>query len=191
MNSEMILNDKEKSADFEHIYLAYFSKMKYFAKVYVLSEEEAENIVQDVFAELWERKDVLNLPVNLIAYLFTSTKNKCLNYLRHQIVCKEASDLIQEEHRFAMQASLNSLKLFDQHVFSEEDTMMILEQALNTLPEKCRQIFIMSKVEGKKQKEIAAELNISVNTVEAQMGTAYKKLRKELKGYIPLLLFLF
>lgn len=185
------MNGEERYTDFESVYLAYFSKMKYFAKVYVLSDEEAENIVQDVFTELWEKKEILTVPVNLIAYLFTSVKNKCLNYLRHQVVRQEASDLIREEHRLAMKASLNSLELFDQNTFSEEDMARIVENALNSLTERCRQIFVMSKMEGKKQKEIAVELNISVNTVETQMGIAYKKLRNELKDYLPLLLFLF
>lgn len=164
--------------------------MKYFAKVYVLSEEEAENIVQDVFTDLWERKLLLSVPVNLAAYLFTSVKNKCLNYLRHQTVKREIADQVQEEHRLTMQASLNSLEAFDHDFFSEQETQKIINSALDSLSDRCRQIFIMSKIEGKKQKEIAAELNISVNTVETQMGIAYKKLRIELKDYLPLLLFL-
>jgi RNA polymerase sigma-70 factor (ECF subfamily) len=185
------LDRKEEHIDFENIYLAYFSKMKYFAKIYILSDEEAENIVQDVFMDLWKRRDVLTMPVNLIAYLFTSVKNKCLNYLRHQTVHQEASVQIQKEHHLAMKASLNSLEIFDQNVFLEEDMTKVLEKALGSLSERCRRIFIMNKIEGKKQKEIAAELGISVNTVETQMGMAYKKLRNELKDYLPLFLFLF
>lgn len=184
-------SEKESNREFEGIYLAYFSKLKHFARVYVLSEEEAENIVQDVFTELWEKREVITMPVNLIAYLFTSVKNKCLNYLRHQNVIQEFSDEIQEAHRLALRANLNSLESFDNSLFSqEEETADILQKALDSLSERCRQIFIMNKIEGKKQKEIAAELNISVNTVETQMGIAYKKLRKELKDYLPLLLFL-
>lgn len=182
--------EKQSYSDFENIYLAYFSKMKHFARVYVLSEEEAENIVQDVFTELWEKKEVITMPVNLIAYLFTSVKNKCLNYLRHQNVKQEVSDEMQEAHRLALRASLNSLETFDNELFSEDDIAGMLQKALDSLSERCRQIFVMNKIEGKKQKDIAAELNISVNTVETQMGIAYKKLRKELKDYLPLLLFL-
>ncbi len=82
----MILDDSSINSKFEEVYLAYFSKMKYFAKEYVLSEGDAENIVQDVFTELWEKKEILTMPVNLVAYLFTATKNKCLNHLRHKTV---------------------------------------------------------------------------------------------------------
>ena len=65
------------------------------------------------------------------------------------------------------------------------------EPNIDSLPERCREIFLKSKIEGKKQKEIAEEMNISINTVETQMGIAYKKLRNELKDYFPLFIFLY
>ena len=68
---------------------------------------------------------------------------------------------------------------------------MIVNSILNGLSERCREIFLKSKIEGKKQKEIAEEMNISINTVETQMGIAYKKLRNELKDYFPLFIFLY
>ena len=76
--------------------------------------------------------------------------------------------------------------------FSEEKSLHLrLERALDKLPEQCRKIFMMNKLEGVKQKEIARVLNLSVNTVETQMGIAYKKLREELKDVVLFLLFLF
>lgn len=177
-------------ARFEEIYLSYFSKMKRFANEYVLSEEDAENIVHDVFAELWENKRMLGISLNLVAYLFTAIKNKCLNHLRHRLVVHETTSRLQEEYLLSLRMNLDSLELFDQRLFSEEDIEKEVSRALDTLSEKCRTIFIMSKLEGKKQKEIARELAISVNTVETQMGIAYKKLRAELKDYLPLFLFI-
>lgn len=70
----MLTNKREIPYDFEEIYVSYFSRMKYFALEYVLSEEDAENIVQDVFTELWERKELLTYNINLVAFLFTSIK---------------------------------------------------------------------------------------------------------------------
>ena len=81
-----VLSDQREEVRFEDIYLSYFSKMKHFAKEYVILDEDAENIVQDVFVELWENKEMLNMHMNLIAYLFTTIKNKCLNHLRHKLV---------------------------------------------------------------------------------------------------------
>lgn len=186
----MALDDSNLNSKFEEIYLTYFSKMKYFAKEYVVSDADAENIVQDVFTELWEKKEILTMPVNLVAYLFTTIKNKSLNYLRHQAVAQATASLIQEEYALTLQMNLNSLEAFDENLFSEEDIEKIISRALDTLSDRCREIFVMSKLEGKKQKQIAEELNISINTVETQMGIAYKKLRFELKDYMPLLLFL-
>ena len=182
--------EQREETRFEDIYLSYFSKMKYFAKEYVISEEDAENIVQDVFVELWENKEMLNMHMNLIAYLFTTIKNKCLNHLRHKLVVQETASKLQEEYTISLRMNLDSLEAFDNNLFSDQDIEKIISRALDTLSEKCRTIFIMSKIEGKKQKEIAQELNISINTIETQMGIAYKKLRIELKAYFPILLFI-
>ena len=182
--------EQREETRFEDIYLSYFSKMKYFAKEYVISEEDAENIVQDVFVGLWENKEMLNMHMNLIAYLFTTIKNKCLNHLRHKLVVQETASKLQEEYTISLRMNLDSLEAFDNNLFSDQDIEKIISRALDTLSEKCRTIFIMSKIEGKKQKEIAQELNISINTIETQMGIAYKKLRIELKDYFPILLFI-
>ena len=183
--------EQEKKIRFEDVYLSYFSKMKYFAKEYVISEEDAENIVQDVFVELWENKEMLNMHMNLIAYLFTTIKNKCLNHLRHKLVVQETANKLQEEYTISLRMNLDSLETFDNNLFSDQDIEKLISRALDALPEKCRAIFIMSKIEGKKHNEIAQELNISINTVGSQIGIAYKKPRTELKDYLPILLFLF
>jgi RNA polymerase sigma-70 factor (ECF subfamily) len=106
------------------------------------------------------------------------------------LVTHEAADYIREEHRLAMQMSFQSLEAFDQDMLSGQNIEDVLLRALDSLPERCREIFILNKFEGKKQKDIALMLNISVNTVESQMSIAYKKLRIELKNYLPLLLFI-
>lgn len=176
---------------FEEIYVAYFSKMKRFAQEYVLSEEDAENIVQDVFMELWEKREVLTFQINLIAYLFTAIKNRSIDFLRHKLTVKEASGKMQEEYALTLRMKYYSLEVLDQDLFKEETLEDIIEDAINKLPEKCREVFIKNKIEGKKQKEIAAELNITINTVETQMSIAYKKLKAELKDYFPLFLYIY
>ena len=176
--------------DFKKVYVAHFSKMKRFAQEYVLSEADAENIVQDVFLELWEKRAVLSMPVNLLAFLFTATKNRCVDFLRHKMIVRETTAKLQEEQQLRLKMKFDSLEAFHQDFLTENDVEDILNKAIDSLPEKCREIFIKSRIEGKKQKEIAAELNISIHTVETQMGIAYKKLREVLKDYLPLLFFL-
>ena len=128
--------------------------------------------------------------VNLVAYLFTSVKNKCIDYLRRRLMEQEAAVKMQEEFDLSFRMKFDSLEAFNIEGLSEDNIKDIIEKALDTLPERCREIFVMSKIEGKKQKEIAEELNVSVKTIESQMTIAYKKLREELKNHLPLLLFL-
>jgi len=180
----------ENNVDFENVYVTHFSKLKRFAQEYVISEADAENIVQDVFLELWEKRNVLSMPVNLNAFLFTSTKNKCIDHLRHKLIVRETNNKLLEEQQLKMKMKFDSLEAFDQNLLTDNDIEEILNKAINSLPENCRQIFIKSRLEGKKQKQIAEEMNISINTVETQMGIAYKKLKIELKDYLPLLFFL-
>ena len=90
-----------------------------------------------------------------------------------------------------LQMKFESLEAFDEEYVAEHDIESVVSKAIQTLPEKCRQIFIKSKIEGKKQKDIAEELGLSLNTIETQMGIAYKKLKIALKTLLPMLFFLF
>ena len=177
--------------NFDSIYINNFSRLFLFAKEYVLFDEEAENIVQDIFLMLWEKRDALRVDVSLTAYLFTLVKNKCIDFLRHRMVEQIYSENIQQEYNEELNVKLFALESFDHNFSSEEDIETLLRNAIDKLPERCRLIFIKSRIEGKKYKEIAEELNLSVNTVEGQISIALKKLREELKDYLPLLLFLF
>lgn len=175
---------------FEEIYVTHYARMKRFAIEYVMREEDAENIVQDVFLNLWEQQFVFMTHSNLFAYLFTSTKNRCLDFLRHKAIIRKTNEKLIDEHNLQLKMKLQSLEVFDEKIFLEPNIESIVQKAIETLPEKCRIIFVMNKIDGKKQKEIATELNISINTVENQMAIAYKKLKEALRDYIPLLFFL-
>lgn len=180
----------EKRTEFENIYVAHYSRMKRFAQEYVIREEDAENIVQDVFLDLWEQNLLLLSHTNLFAYLFTAVKNRCIDFLRHKTIVQKTTDKLQEDYMKALQIKFQSLETFDEQLFSEPDIETVIQNAIESLPEKCREIFVLNKIEGKKQKTIAQELNISINTVENQMAIAYKKLKEILKDHIPLLIFL-
>lgn len=181
--------NKIENIDFKHLYIVNYPKLKRFAIEYILSEDEAEDIVQDVFLALWDKKEALDMPVNIIAFLFTATRNRCLDYLRHQNVIKKNFANLHEQQRSVIAINTLALEEFDQSIL-EEDIEDILSRAINSLPEKCKEIFTKVRLEGKKHKEVAETLNISTHTIEAQMNIAYKKLRVQLRKYIPLLLFL-
>lgn len=176
---------------FEEAYISYYSRMKRFAQEYVIREEDAENIVHDIFAELWEKKLEFFSYINLNGYIFVILKNRCIDFLRRKITEQHAINKMQEEYLQTLKLKFESLEVFDNKLLSEPDIDTIIQNAIDNLPVKCRQIFVMNKMEGKKQKQIAEELNISVNTVESQMAIAYKKLKEALKDYVPLLIFFF
>lgn len=175
---------------FEEFYITWFSRAIIFARDYVLSADDAENIVQDVFLHLYERRELMDFCDSPVAYLFTAVKNRCLDCLRRRMAERDAVEALQSELTMELKLKYDSLEIFDTAFGDEPSVARRIEQALQKLPDRCREIFVMNKLEGKKQRQIAEELNISVNTVETQMGVAYKKLREELKDCLPLLAFL-
>ena len=177
---------------FKEVYISYYSRMKRFAQQYVIREEDADNIVQDIFLELWEKQLQLNSIVNLNGFLFRILKNKCIDFLRRKKLEQQIADKIQSEYIRTLMLKFESLEALEDKFFDDVDTDTIIQKAIDSLPEKCREIFIKNKIEGKKQKLIAEELYISVHTVESQMAIAYKKLRKALINYPHfLIIFLF
>ncbi len=191
LKTYLVQNRPEYKVQFKEAYITYYSRMKRFAQEYVIREEDAENIVHDIFAELWEKKQEFISHINLNGYLFVILKNRCIDFLRHKTTEQRAINKMQEEYFRTLKLQLESLEMLDNKLLCEPDIETIIQNAIDNLPEKCRQIFVMNKIEGKKQKQIARELNISVNTVESQMAIAYKKLKVALKDYVLLLIFFF
>ena len=177
--------------NFEEIYMDYFPRLLRFAREYVGSDEDAENINQDVFMTLWERRNDLKIHISMISYLFLLTKNRCIDHLRRKIHTEKGKKEIQKRYDMEMQMKLYSLEALDQGLIFDTDIERIITNAIDSLPAKCREIFIRNKIDEKKYKEIAEELKISINTVENQMSIALRKLREQLKDYMPIFIFLF
>lgn len=175
--------------EFSEIYLKYFPKMVRFAREYVISTEDAQNIVQDLFLNLWEHRENLEAVSNLNAFLFTLTKNRCIDYYRRTYRMDRIKESLDTIHERELHLKMEALQQFDENMFSTNEIETILDRAVENLPEKCRQVFILSRMEGMKHEEIAQQLNISVNTVQNHIVTALRKLKVELKDYLPLFLF--
>jgi RNA polymerase sigma-70 factor (ECF subfamily) len=178
-------------SNFEEIYLHYFPRLLRFAREYIISQEDAENIIQDVFLQLWEKRDDLQIHISLTAYLFTLIKNRCIDHLRWQTNIDEGKKQMQENYLLELKMKLYSLEAINQSIISDDHIETIIKNAIDSLPTKCREIFLLHKMEGKKYREIAEELDISINTVENQMSIALRKLREKLKNHLPLFLFLY
>ncbi|WP_025833133.1 RNA polymerase sigma-70 factor [Bacteroides rodentium] len=166
---------------FSELYLIYYPKLVRFAREFVMQAEDAENITQDVFADLWEKRDSIDYIDNMNAYLFRLVKNRCLDYLKHKIFEQRYVENAQISFEIEWGIKLQSLDRFSVSDISEENDMEIsIRIAINSLPKRCRDIFLLSRMEGLKYKEISERLGISVNTVECQMSIALKKLRVKL-----------
>lgn len=160
---------------FEQLFRELFKPLCGFAMKYVADLDDARNLVHDVFITTWEKFDSLPSDTNYRSYLYTSVRNRCLNHVRdtkkHLTIEKMAEHNYAEEIRPMEAAEL------------EKE----IELGINSLPEKCRMVFEMSRMEGLKYSEIAEKMNISVKTVEAQMSKALSVLREHLKEFLSLI----
>lgn len=168
-------------AEFEEVFKSHFKALHSYACTILKEETIAEEIVQQVFFKLWERRARLEITQSIKAYLYRSVYNECLNHLKHQKV-KQA----HKTHTLHTTTDAANSATERLHVKELEAK---IGDALNQLPEQCRTIFQMSRFENLKYREIATQLNLSVKTIENQMGKALKIMRMQLIEYLPILLF--
>jgi RNA polymerase sigma-70 factor (ECF subfamily) len=187
MKTQLSAFDKE---DYSKVYAVYFPKLVRFSQTFLLSRHDAENIVQDIFLYLWEHRKEIGSPGNINAFLFTLVKNRCIDFLRNQTKTAGRKHALSEIQEKELELKLYSLQQFDENKLSDTEIDAIITNAINSLPKRCREIFILSHLEGLRHKEIAARLNISTNTIERQISIALKKLHVELKDYMLLFIFI-
>ena len=154
---------------FRQCFHEYFNKLHSYAFTMVKNNAEAKDIVQTAYIKLWEKRNEVNLPVSARSYLYTSVYHLSLNTIRNH--------KIREGHHKRM---LHPVSTADIYTAEEKETSTRITNLVNDLPPKCREVFCKNRYEGKKYKEIADELGISVKTVEVQMGKALKFLRENL-----------
>jgi RNA polymerase sigma-70 factor (ECF subfamily) len=136
----------------------------------------AEEVVQEVMLELWRRRESLVVEDSLRAYLYRSTRNRALNHLRHERVERLGEPHAAGSAAVGPEAPARLV---------EEEIDVALREAVGSLPERCREVFELSRVHGLRYAEIASALGISVKTVEAQMGKALRTLRSRLAAWLP------
>ncbi len=174
--------DQLLEVKFEEMFKLHFPSLVYFARKYLKDLDSSKEVVHKVFITIWENRETFDFEKPSKSYLFTAVYNRCMNHIRDNI-------------KFSTDDSLNRTELIQ----LEPDSSEIIEAAeleshiwktINSLPVKCREIFILNRFEGKKYSEIADFLGISVKTVESQMSKALTILRDNLKDYIHLLIFI-
>ncbi|MBC7890925.1 MAG: RNA polymerase sigma-70 factor [Sphingobacteriaceae bacterium] len=168
-----IAGDDPRSA-FRALFEAFYPELLRFALFYVRQKEVAEELVQDVFVKIWQRRHFLPGVQNLRSYLFTATRHHCLNHLQKAVVPLVSLDELPSE---------TALKdnFHPENALLLEETRHVIQGAIDHLPPQCRLIFNLVREQGLSYREVAEVLELSPRTVESQMGIALKKLAAALR----------
>ena len=162
------------------MFRTHYQPLCQYAYTFVQDKDEAEEIVQSTFLSVWEKRTTLEIHTAIKPYLYAMVRNACLNVIKHEkIKQKHAGEEIALGQR--------SHEPVTQSVLTSELEGKIYE-AMEKLPEQCRLVFKLSRFEELKYAEIANQLEISVKTVENQMGKALRIMREQLRDYLPLLI---
>ncbi len=159
----------------QSLFTAYYAQLVGVADGMLRDRAAAEDVVQEVMVELWRRRENIEVQTSLRAYLFRSVRNRALNHLRHLRVAPRAD--LDAADQIPTPAA-------DQGLAARE-IEAALREAVATLPTRCREVFELSRVQGLSYSEIADAMEISVKTVEAQMGKALRVLRVALAEWLP------
>ncbi|MGQ8338684.1 RNA polymerase sigma-70 factor [Sunxiuqinia sp. A32] len=163
-------------SDFDSIFKKYYHALVLYAIKFVGDENIAADLVQDVFALVWEKRKLNMEQEHQKAYLFNATRNTCLNYLRHQ---KVVHDHQQQQISTLVDLELKHYESAEKSMIEKENLQKI-QEAINSLSDIHREVIELSRFEGLKNKEIAQKLNIPLRTVETRLFRALASLRKKL-----------
>lgn len=178
-----LLNQKQEAA-FEVMFNLYYPRLVRFAKEYV-PYQDAQSLVQDAFITFWKKNPAVSNESQLQSYMYTIVKNNCLMFLRHEKIKKGFAD--ETEMKMQNQVYQSALEQLDTSEMAFHEIEAIIEKTLAELTPRCREVFVLSRLKGKKNHEVAQELNISTKAVEAQITKALKVFKGALKDFLPLL----
>lgn len=189
LNSDELRFRQFKNGDehsFSFYFKAYYNSIVGFCMQFIGDEDKAKSVSQEAFIKLWLNRKKVQKVNGIKSFLYTSAKTDCLNLIRHKEVVKKYKNFqLQEKEDELNLEILNSLN-FDSLSFSELEKQ--IEKSIAELSERCQLVFIKSRRENKKNKEIAKELGISVKAVEANITKALKFLKLRLSDYLPAIL---
>lgn len=174
MESAQNITNLSVEASFEKAFKDYYRELVAFTYQYVEDHDMAEELVQEMFSNVWAKSSQIDIRTSVKSYLYGAVRNAALNHLKHQKVTRKYQE--HEQHK---------IDYFEVDFLELDELQAEIDLAINKLPEKCREIFEMSRFEGKKNKEIAEKLNLSIKTIENQMGRALKVMRTALNKYLP------
>ncbi|MDR0941326.1 MAG: RNA polymerase sigma-70 factor [Bacteroidales bacterium] len=177
-NSSAEKSEQQWETYFQSLYTQYYSALCVFAASILQDNDEAEEMVQTVFLKLWEQKESIESITSIKAYLYRAVKNTCLNQLKRQ---KIASIYVNSAYDELKEIEANHI---DPYLTTELQER--IHNAIQALPERCREVFELSRFENKKNKEISEMLDISLKAVEANITRALQSLKKQFGDFLHL-----
>lgn len=183
------MTESEYLIIFEDIFEKHYDSLRLYAMHIVGSYEAAEDVVQDCFFEIWQKRDSVDFSTPMIGYLRKSVFNRAINYLQSKSNQMHHDGIDSSR----LQEALLGMIIEEEDHLAYKDLSVQITKGIHTLPEQCRRVFILSRTYEMKNKEIAEKLNISVKAVEKQITQALKILRDYLKKgeFLPFIICLF
>lgn len=164
---------------YREVFRVLYPRLKAYCKLFIQKENQAEDIIQDVFITLWERRKLIKADKSVESWIFVMTRNRCLNWLKRNKL--EDEDFEVEDLKRKDLQYLYQLDFINREEKSLEEMLgESLRQAIDTLPAKMKSVLIACKIEGRKQKEVAQAMGISLKMVEKHLASAKKRLRRKL-----------
>jgi len=176
---------------FNEIFKTYKEQFTLFAKSYIRDSAVAEDIYMESMVVYWEKHNTLPSDTNIPAYILTIVKNKSLNYLRHLHIQREAEEMLYSHSQRELDLRISTLEACEPTELFLNDIKKIVMITLDALPQKTREVFMMSRNTDLTNQEIAWKMGISVKGVEFHINKALKVFRVELKDYLSLLALIF
>lgn len=174
------------SAAYEELFKQTFPRLLGYCRLFINDQAQANDLVQECFVRLWEKRQTIDPRQSVESLLFVMLRNRCLNHLRDQ-----KNDLIEKKLNNINENELQHLYQLDfagrEEKTLEEQLIEAIRESVEELPEKRRLVFIKTKIEGKKNKEVAEELGISVKAVEKHLHQAKEQIRTQMLKEFPLL----
>lgn len=187
MSSDQLLIKKIRHDDvvaFETLFRKYYTALQRFIWGYVNSEAVAEELVQELFTRIWENRADLSISGSFKSYLFRAARNLSIDHLRHQQVKQNWNKEQKAIHKYSDYPKSLDERLHDKLVLEE------VKQFIQELPKRRREIFMLSRYENMKYREIADLLDISMSTVETQISRALKMLRSKFSHLLMVILMI-
>lgn len=189
----MAVKAHNQSQNLESLFeLLFVKNRKMFERLAYLqigNEEEAKDIVSKCFMSLWEHRNNIR-EEQVLSYLFISVRNACLDYRRSDTRHKKIYESIENKERGAMEYYSRAIESCDPSRVFAEEIMNIVSETLRNLPEKQREVFVKTRIEGLSYKEAAEALGLSYKAVDKSLQNTIKKLKSELGEYLPIFLLM-